>query len=151
MNKKVCILLLFGLLAMAQNINAQDSIKAIQISTANQTLPIVRQYTEFKFRGGDGKYYNGKIKIYNDTQFAFYNFFNELSTDTMHISFIQSVMVKLEGQRYKISPGLVVLGLVFTPMITIPVVIFKLFAKRHKWKWVDKEGLMVKVITLYEE
>lgn len=150
MTSRYYIALVFCVLSIAGNLNAQDSVRAIQITSGGQVLAEVRQYTEFKFQGADGQHYKGKIKIYNDSQFAFYNYFNELSNDTMHISFVESILLKGEAQRYKIHPPLVVVGLIFTPLVTIPVVLYKLLAKKQTRHWVIREEFSIKVVTLNE-
>lgn len=134
----------FFLLLMSKA-SAQETGYTIEIRTTTGYAVSIAQFSEFTFRNQYGMVFKGKIKIYNDSQFSYYNFFNELSPDTFHISEIDGVRLRTKKKHYNISPPLVALGLIFTPLLTVPVVLYKAISnKKNTYEWVGRESFTIK-------
>ncbi len=145
MNKfiKIALFFLTGLLYGTSE--AQTVYKTIEIRAKNGESINIGNNSNFNFIGGNGVKYNARVHIINDSQFVFYNFFNELEKDTFNIKFVNFVSLYGGSQKYKIRPVLVALGLIFTPLLTVPVLIFKLLARKKTYQWVGKEDFTIKI------
>ncbi len=134
----------FVLMAVSVSGSKAQSIKILFSSGFEVS---VAEYTKFTFLGKDGEKYSGKIHICNDSQFTFYNYFDELSKDTMHLNFVQGVKGTESGGKYKIRPVWTALAILAYPitLVAVPVLIVKLILNKGTKSWVDRTGFTISI------
>ncbi len=132
------------LLLLLQKASSQTNGSCINIVPQFGLPCAIYNYGNFTFISKEGIKLKGKIKIFNDSQFAMYNYFNELGTDTFNINELQSVQV-IRLQHYKVRPVLAALGIIYTMGLTVPIIVYKLVAKKKVRTWVDKGNYTIKI------
>lgn len=124
---------------------AQSTPNLFEISLKNGELVEIMNAEKFNFVLKNGHEFSGKVCILNDTQFCYYNYFNEAGSDTFNIKDVSDINLKGATEKYKIRPLLVIAGVLIIPVITIPVVIYKLVAKKNVHYWISKDEYSIKI------
>ncbi len=155
MTRLLPIILFFACLMPVAELSAQNSKPYIYIECGNGLQKKIHSYKKINFIDSQGQVQKGKIYIYNDSQFCFINYFNEVSSDTIHINQINQIYLKANN-NYAL-PVLAAIGLLTVPYITIPVLIVRYFVNRnrpHSAKastgWYSKDEFTVSVKGIYE-
>jgi hypothetical protein len=160
-SKCLSLVLLTVSLFMGNGLHAQKYKPYILIESSNGISKVVYENQKITFVDSAGQMITGKIHIYNDTQFCFINFFNEVDSDTFHLADIYQIYLKSNqtGPRRKVPLIVPILGIIFVPYIAIPVILITYLAKGTKNKnspgtyaksgWYKKSDFKVSVKDLY--
>jgi len=154
MNK--IILILSFILAFNINPVKAEEQKYLIIDFESQKDIKVENYKKFFFEDTKGNTQTGKIKIINDSQFCFVNYFLEAVGPTFNLSDINKVYVEGNKKKYKI-PVLGVVGILMIPGGFYFLIIREILRKKRVDKpkglngWVDKSHFDAKIAIEYPQ
>jgi hypothetical protein len=151
-------LLVFISFILAFNINPvkAEEQKYLIIDFESQKDIKVENYKKFFFEDRKGNTQTGKIKIINDSQFCFVNYFLEVTGPTFNLSDINKVYVEGNKKRYKI-PVLGVIGISMLPGGIYFLIIREILRKKRVDKpkglngWVDQSNFNAKIVIEYPQ
>ena len=152
---KLIVFLSFILALSTNHVKAEDQ-KYLIIDFETQKDVKVENYKKFFFEDKKGDIQTGKIKILNDSQFCFVNYFLEAVGPTFNLSDINKVYVEGNKKRYKI-PVLGVIGISMIPGGIYFLIIREILRKKRVDKpnglngWVDQNNFDAKIVIEYPQ
>lgn len=159
MNKTIAVFCLIISLGLTQ-IQAQDK-SYLNIDFKNKKDIQIDNFKKFSFQDKNNNTQSGKIKILNDSQFYFVNYFLEPVGETYHINDIHKVFIQgSNGMKYKI-PALAAIGItLFIPggiyFLVIREAVRKIKLRKNRQNaslngWVDKTNFEAKILIYYPQ
>jgi hypothetical protein len=154
MNKRIALFCLIISLGFTQ-IQAQDK-SSLNIDFKNKKDIQIDNFKKFSFQDKNNNTQTGKIKILNDSQFCFVNYFLEAVGPTFNLSDINKVYVEGNKKRYKI-PVLGVIGISMVPGGIYFLIIREILRKKRVDKpnglngWVDQNNFDAKIVIEYPQ
>lgn len=154
---KLLLILSFILTFNVNQVKADDQ-KYLIIDFKNQSDIKIENFKKFYFEDINGKIQTGKVKILNDSQFCFVNYFLESTGPTFNLSDINKVYVEANKRHYRI-PALAVVGISLIPGGLYFLIIREIVRKKRVEKpnpnalngWVDKTNFKAKIVGNYPQ
>lgn len=120
MNKTIAIIVFVLLVLISFELSAKDSTYQMVIYRGETVISTFKNFDKFDFDDTSGNQKSGRIKMINDSQFYFVNYFYERGSRTYHLNEIKELvginrMNKTGGKRMYISAPTAILVALFVP------------------------------------
>ncbi|HEY1047780.1 MAG TPA: hypothetical protein VGF79_15170 [Bacteroidia bacterium] len=120
MNKAIAIIVFVFLSLISYDLSAKDSTYQMVIYRGENIISTLKNYDKFDFDDTSGNQISGRIKMINDSQFYFVNYFYERRSRDYHLNEIKNLvginqMNKSGKKRMYISAPTAILVALFVP------------------------------------